>query len=62
MKISRLNGNDSDMDEYEDLDIYNGNTVHDIWVDFDNHENTRNPDVFDEADINEYVDNLNDWD
>lgn len=31
------------MDEYEDLDAYNGDTIHDMWVDFDNYENTGAP-------------------
>lgn len=50
------------MDEYEDLDAYNGDTVHDMWVDFDYYENTGTPDVFDEDSLDEYIDNLNDWD
>ena len=50
------------MDEYDDLDTYNGETVHDMWVDFDNYENTGNPDVFDEDNLDEYINNLNDWD
>lgn len=28
------------MDEYDDLDAYIGDPVHDGWVDFDFHENT----------------------
>lgn len=40
------------MDEYDDLGTYNGNTEHDMWVDFDNYENN----------LDEYIDNLNDWD
>lgn len=28
------------MDEYDDLDTYNGDPVHDGWVDFDYNENT----------------------
>lgn len=50
------------MDEYDDLGTYNGDTEHDMWVDFDNYENTRNPDVFYEDNIDEYVDNHSDWD
>lgn len=59
------------MDEYDDLDTYNGDAVHDMWVDFDNYvndlplsqkENTGTPDVFDEVDMDELVNNLNDWD
>lgn len=50
------------MDEYEDLDAYNGDTIHDMWVDFDYYENTGTPDVFDEDNLDEFIDNLNDWD
>ena len=45
-----------------DLSTYNGDIVHDMWVDFDHDENTGTPDVFDEDNLDEYVDNLNDWD
>ena len=50
------------MDEQDDLDTYNGDTVHDMWVDFDYYENTGNSDVFDEDNLDDYVDNLDDWD
>lgn len=50
------------MDEYEDLDAYNGDTEHDMWVDFDHYENTGTPDVFDEDNLDDFIDNLNDWD
>lgn len=50
------------MNEYDDLGIYNEHTEHDMWVDFDHYENTDTPDVFDEDNLDEYVDNLNDWD
>lgn len=50
------------MDEYEDLDTYNGDAVHDMWVDFDRYENTGSPEVFDEDNIDEFVNNLDDWD
>lgn len=33
--------------DYDDLDTYNGDPAHDMWVDFDNFENTGIPDVFD---------------
>lgn len=37
------------MDEYEDLDAYNGNVEHDMWVDYDYHQNTDElPECFDE--------------
>lgn len=50
------------MNEYEDLDIYNGDAVHDMLVDSDRFENTGTPDVFDEPDLDNFIDNLNDWD
>lgn len=50
------------MDDYDDLDANNGDAVHDMWVDFNNYENTSPPDVFDEDNLDEYIDNLNDWD
>lgn len=51
------------MDENNDLDSYNGDPVHDVWVDFDYNENTGElSDLFDETDIDRYIDNLNDWD
>ena len=50
------------MNEYENLDIYNGDTEYDMWVDFDRYENTDTPDVFDEDNLDDFVDNLNDWD
>ena len=42
------------MTNYEDLDAYNGDAEHDMWVDFDNYENTGIPDVFDESDIDKF--------
>ena len=64
MKICSLNFPTviNDIDEYENLDLYNGDTVHDMWVDYDHYKNTGEPDVFDEEDIDEIVDELNDWD
>lgn len=50
------------MNEYDDLDTYNGNTVHDMWVDFDNCENTGTHNVFDEDNLDDYINNLKDWD
>lgn len=32
-----------------DLDTYNGDPEHNMWVDFDNYENTGEPDVFDDS-------------
>ncbi len=34
------------MDELDDLSAYNGDSVHDMWVDYDNDENTDEPDCF----------------
>ena len=62
MKISRWKWNDTCMDEYDDLDAYNGDSVHDMWVDCNQYENTGTPKVFDDDNLNDYVNNLNDWD
>ena len=50
------------MDEYDDLDTYDGDPVNDGWVDFDRYENTGTPEVFDEDNLDNFIDNLNDWD
>ena len=51
------------MDEYDDLNTYNGDPAHDGWVDYDYNENTGElSDVFDDTDIDQYIANLNDWD
>ena len=50
------------MTGFYDLDTYNGDTEHDMRVDFDNCENTGTPEVFNEPDIDNLIDNLNDWD
>lgn len=34
------------MTDFDDLDTYNGDTEHDMWVDFDNYENTGTRDVY----------------
>lgn len=36
------------MTDFDELDSYNSDIEHDMWVDFDNYENTGAPDVFDE--------------
>lgn len=46
------------MDEYDDLSTYNGDVEHDMWVDFDNYENTGTPDVFDEATPDHHVEDF----
>lgn len=51
------------MEDYDDLGTYNGDPVHDGWVDFDYNKNTGElPEYFEEADIDIFIDNLNDWD
>lgn len=57
------NRNKLTMDDYEDLDAYNGDTEHDMWVDFDYNENTGElSGIFDDSDMDSYINNLNDWD
>ena len=36
-----------------------GDVEHDMWVDYDHYQNTGEPDVFDEEDIDDIVDELN---
>lgn len=51
------------MDEYNDLDSYNGDPLHDGWVDFDYNENTGElSDIFEDTDLDQYIDNLDDLD
>lgn len=50
------------MDGLDALDTYNGGTEHDMWMDFDNFENAGSPDIFDVPDLENFIDNLNDWD
>lgn len=51
------------MDELENLDTYNGSPEHDSLVDFVYHENTGElSDLFDDETVNEYINDLNDWD
>lgn len=33
-----------------------------MWGDFDHYENTGTPDGFNETDLDNFIDNLNDWD
>lgn len=48
------------MNDLDDLDTYDGDPVHDGWVDFDYHENTGDlSDFFDVTDLDQYIDNLN---
>lgn len=49
--------------DFDDLDQYNGDTIHDIYVDSDYGINTSElPEVFNEADLDDFIDNLKDWD
>ena len=51
------------MEEYEELNTYEGDPVHDGRVDFYYHENTGElSDIFDDPDLEQFIDNLNDWD
>lgn len=51
------------MDEYDDLNTYNGDSEHDMYVDYDYHISTGElPEFFENSDINKYINNLNDWD
>lgn len=51
------------MDEYDDLEVYNGDIVHDMYVDYDYNINTGElPELIEDSNINEYINNLNDWD
>lgn len=51
------------MDEYEDLDTYIGDSVHDMEVDYDFHINTGElPVAFGDSDLDDFINNLTDWD
>ena len=51
------------MNDINDLDTYNGDPVHDSWVDFDYNENTGElSGLFEDSDLEDFIDNLNDWD
>ncbi|WP_302318085.1 hypothetical protein [Bacteroides caecimuris] len=43
------------MDELDNLGTYDGDTAHDMYVDYDYKINT-------DEDIDNYIENLNDWD
>ena len=47
----------------DDFRTYNGDTEHDMWVDFTYHEDTGVlSDIFDEPDIDQFIDDFDDWD
>ncbi len=50
------------MNGLDDLGTYNGEQEHDSWVDFTYKENTSElSELFDDSDIDQFIDNLNDW-
>lgn len=50
------------MEDYDNLDTYNGDVEHDMWVDFDRYEYTgEGAENFDASDLDEFIDNLDDW-
>lgn len=54
---------DNIMDELNDLETYNSNPVHYGWVDLDYNENTGElSDLFEDTHLDQYIDNLKDWD
>ena len=47
----------------DDFRTYNGDTEHDMWVDFTYHEDTGElSNIFDEPDIDQFIDDFDDWD
>lgn len=60
------------MTEFNDLVTYNGGRIHDTWMDFNNSTNigfsyilffrVKRQVGYDKTDINNHIDNLNDWD
>ena len=51
------------MNDINDLDTYNGDPVHDGWVDFDYNENTGElSGLFEDSDLDDFIDSINDRD
>ena len=51
------------MDELDNLGTYDGDTVHDMYVDYDYQINTSElSDLFEDTNMDAYINNLNDWD
>lgn len=46
----------------DELYTYNRESVHDMWVDSDQYENTLSPHVFEEATLDNFINYLNGWD
>lgn len=49
------------MQPTDELDSYNRDTEHDMWVNKDNFENSGNPDVLDKTVLDNFIETLNDW-
>ena len=50
------------MMDYEDNE-YGENVIEDMMVDYDYHINTDNlPELFDESSVDDFINNLNNWD
>lgn len=48
--------------DYEDNE-YGENAINDMMVDYDNHINTGElPELFDESSVDDFINNLKDWD
>ena len=51
------------MDELDELDTYNGDSEHDMWVAFTTNQYTGElADIFDDSEVDDFIDNLEDWD
>lgn len=51
------------MDELNELETYNGDTEHDMWVNYTYQENTDElPDLFGDTNMDDYINNLYNWD
>lgn len=54
------------MEVIGDLSTYKGDTEHDMWVDYSTHIHIDTEkeieEIFAEPDIDEFINNLNDWD
>ena len=49
------------MDELDNLETYNGNNEHDMWVDFTTNQYTGElADIFDDSETDDFINNLND--
>lgn len=51
------------MEDHDELDTYNRDTEHNMWVYFDRYENTGDLlNIVNDSDLDNYIENLNDWD